>query len=99
VVNSRAPQPARQLHVLRLNRDAFSMNCAQVGVLKQGDEKRLSGLLEGADRGRLKSKGWVEVVCDFSSEALEWQFANQHLGGSLFRHQRRSIICKRTNHT
>lgn len=41
VVDSRATQSTRQLHVLRLNCDAFSMNCAQVGVLKHGDEKRL----------------------------------------------------------
>jgi len=56
---------------------------AQVGVLKERDEVSLNGLLESTDGGRLEAKVRLEVLSDFTDQALERQLADQQLGGLL----------------
>lgn len=59
------------------------MDGAQVGVLKERDEVSLDGLLESTDGGRLEAKVRLEVLSDFTDQALEGQLADQQLGGLL----------------
>ena len=59
------------------------MDGAKVGVLKEGDEVSLNGLLESTDGGRLEAKVRLEVLSDFTDQALERQLADQQLGGLL----------------
>lgn len=59
------------------------MDGAQVGVLKERDEVSLNGLLESTDGGRLEAKVRLEVLSDFTDQALERQLADQQLGGLL----------------
>ncbi len=59
------------------------MDGAQVGVLKQTDQISLAGLLQGHDSGALEAQVRLEILRDFSHQALERQFANQQLGGLL----------------
>ena len=52
------------------------MDGAQVGVFEQADEVSLNGLLERTDGGRLEAKIRLEVLCDFTDETLEREFAD-----------------------
>lgn len=55
------------------------MDGAQVGVLEEGDEVGLNGLLEGADGRALEAEVGLEVLGDLTNQALEWQLADQEL--------------------
>ena len=46
--------------------DTLGVDGAQVGVLEEGDEVRLDGLLEGADGGGLEAKVALEVLGNFT---------------------------------
>ena len=59
------------------------MDGTQVGVLKEGDEVGLNGLLKSTDGGRLEAKIRLEVLSDFTDQALERQLADQELGRLL----------------
>lgn len=59
------------------------MNGAQVGIFEQGDEVSLDGLLKGTDGRRLESEIGLEVLCDFTDQALEGEFSDEKLGGFL----------------
>lgn len=59
------------------------MDSAQVGVLKETDEVGLAGFLESHDGGALESEISLEILSDFSDQALEWQLADQKLGRLL----------------
>ena len=59
------------------------MDGAQVGVLEQGDEVRLGGLLESDDGGSLEAKVVLEVLRDLPDEPLERQLADEQLRGLL----------------
>ena len=50
----------------RLDGDTLSMDGAQVGILKEGDEVRLDGLLQGTDGGRLEAEVGLEVLGDLT---------------------------------
>jgi len=56
---------------------------AQVGVLKEGDEVGLNGLLESTDGGRLEAEVRLEVLGDFTDETLEGELSDQKLSGLL----------------
>jgi histone H3 len=56
---------------------------AQVGIFEQGDEVSLDGFLERTDGGRLEAKIRLEVLSDFTDQALERKFANQELSRLL----------------
>lgn len=59
------------------------MDSAQVGILEQGDEVSLDGLLEGTDGRALEAEVGLEVLSDFADETLEGELADQELGGLL----------------
>ena len=69
----------RELHVLGHDGDTLGVDGAQVGVLKQPDEKRLTGLLQREDRRRLEAKLRFEAHCDLANQALEGELPNEHL--------------------
>lgn len=51
----------------RLDGDTLGVDGAQVGVLKEGDEVRLDGLLQGTDGGRLEAQVGLEVLGDLTN--------------------------------
>lgn len=59
------------------------MNGAQVGVLEERDEVGLDGLLESADGGALEAQVGLEVLGDFTDQALEGELADEELGRLL----------------
>ncbi len=59
------------------------MDGAKVGVLEEGDEVGLNGLLKRADGRRLESEVRLEVLGDLTHQPLERQLADQQLGGLL----------------
>jgi histone H3 len=56
---------------------------AQVGVLEQGDEISLDGLLEGTDGGGLEAEVGLEVLGDLTDQTLEGELADEQLSGLL----------------
>lgn len=59
------------------------MDGAQVGVLEEGDEVGLDGLLKSTDGGRLEAEIGLEVLSDLTNQTLEGELADQKLGGLL----------------
>jgi histone H3 len=59
-------EAAGELDVLALDSDTLGVDGAEVGVLEEGDEVRLDGLLEGANGGRLEAEIALEVLSDFT---------------------------------
>lgn len=59
------------------------MDGAQVGVLEEGNEVSFDGLLERTDGRRLEAEVGLEVLRDFTDQALEGQLADEELGGFL----------------
>ena len=59
------------------------MDGAKVGVLEEGDEVGLDGLLESADGRALEAEIGLEVLSDLTNKTLEWQLADEELGRLL----------------
>ena len=59
------------------------MDGAQVGVFEETDEVGLAGFLQGHDGGALETQVSLEVLCDFTNQALEGQLADQQLSALL----------------
>jgi len=59
------------------------MDGTKVGVLKEGDEVSLNGLLESADGRRLEAEIALEVLGNFTDQTLEGELADQELGRLL----------------
>ena len=59
------------------------MDGAKVGVLEEGDEVGLNGLLESADGRGLEAEIRLEVLGDLTNKTLEGQLADQKLSGLL----------------
>jgi len=59
------------------------VDSAQVGVLKEGDEVCLNGLLKSTNGGRLEAEIRLEVLGNLTNETLEWELADQELSGLL----------------
>ncbi|KAI6776937.1 hypothetical protein HG530_000882 [Fusarium avenaceum] len=57
-----ASETAGQLDVLGLDGDTLGVDGAEVGILEEGDEVGLDGLLESTDSGRLESEIRLEVL-------------------------------------
>ena len=72
-----------QLDVLWHDGDSLGVDGAQVGVFEESDEVSLSSLLESHDSGRLESEISLEVLSDLTDKSLEWQLADEKLGGFL----------------
>jgi hypothetical protein len=56
---------------------------AEVGVLEERDEVSLNGLLESTDGRRLEAEVGLEILSDFTDQALEGQLADQELSRLL----------------
>ena len=76
-------EAAGELDVLALDGDTLGVNGAEVGVLEEGDEVGLDGLLEGADGRALEAEVALEVLGDLTDETLEGELADEELGGLL----------------
>lgn len=72
-----------ELDVLGLDGDTLGVDGAQVGVLKEGDEVSLNGLLESTDGGGLEAEIRLEVLGDLTDETLEGELADQELSRLL----------------
>jgi hypothetical protein len=59
--------------------DTLGVDGAEVGVLEEGDEVSLNGLLESADGRGLEAEVGLEILGDFTDQALEGQLADQEL--------------------
>ena len=64
------------MDVLWHDGDSLGVDGAQVGVLEKTNEVSLGGLLKGKNGGSLESKVGLEVLGDFSDQALERQLAD-----------------------
>jgi len=71
------------LDVLALDGNTLGVDSAQVGVLEEGDEVSLNGLLKSTDGGRLEAEVRLEVLCDLTNKTLEGELADEQLGGLL----------------
>lgn len=76
-------EAAGKLDVLGLDGDALGVDGAEVGVLEERDEVSLNGLLESADGRGLEAEIGLEVLGDLTDQTLEWELADQELGGLL----------------
>jgi hypothetical protein len=72
-----------QLDVLWHDGNTFGVNRAQVGVLEQANQVRLSGLLQRQDGSGLESQVRLELLRQLAHQALEWQLADEQLSGLL----------------
>ena len=68
-----------QLDVLWHDGDSLGVDGAQVGVFEEADQVGLRGLLQGTDGGRLEAQVRLEVLGDFTNQALEGQLADEQL--------------------
>jgi hypothetical protein len=76
-------EAAGELDILGLDGNTLGVDGAQVGVLEEGDEVGLNGLLESADGGRLEAEIGLEVLGDLTDETLEGELADQELSRLL----------------
>ena len=74
---------AGKLNVLGHDGDALGVDGAEVGVLEEANEVRLSGLLEGEDGGSLEPQVGLEVLGDLADQALEGELPDEELRGLL----------------
>jgi hypothetical protein len=66
-----------KLHVFGHDGDTFRVNGAQIGVLEQTNQVRLTGLLQCRNGRRLEAQVGLEVLCNLTNETLKRQLANQ----------------------
>jgi hypothetical protein len=59
----------------RLDGDTLGVDGAKVGVLEEGDEVRLDGLLQSTNGGRLEAQVGLEVLGDLTN--LLWRYGQQ----------------------
>ena len=71
------------MDVLGLDGDTLGVDGSQVGVLKEGDEVSLGGLLKSTDGGGLETEIGLEVLGNLADETLEGELADQKLSGLL----------------
>ena len=74
-----ATDTTSELDVLGHDGDAMGVDGAEVGVLEEANEVRLSGLLEGEDGGSLEAQVGLEVLGNLADQALERELADQEL--------------------
>lgn len=63
--------------------DTLGVDGAQVGILEEGDEVSLDGLLEGTDGGGLEAQVGLELLGNLTDETLEWELADEELSRLL----------------
>ena len=74
---------AGQLDVLGHDGDTLGVDGAQVGIFKKTNQVSLSRFLKSHDGAGLETQVSLEVLSDLTDQTLEWQFADQKLGGLL----------------
>merc|ERR1711895_44318 len=74
---------AGKLDVLGHDGDTFGVGGAQVGVFEEPDEVSLRSFLESHDGRGLESEISLEVLCDFTDQALEGKLADEELSALL----------------
>ena len=74
---------AGKLDVLWHDGDTLGVDGTEVGVLEEANEVGLGSLLESEDGGGLETKVGLEVLGDLTDETLEWELADEELGGLL----------------
>ncbi len=78
-----AADSSGQLDIFRHDGDSLGVDGAQVGIFEKADQVCLASLLQGHDSGALETQIRLEVLCDFTDEALEGQLADEQLGALL----------------
>ena len=78
-LSSLTTDAAGQLNVLGHDGHAPGVYRAQTSVLEQADEVRLRRLLQDQNRRRLEAQVRLEVLGEFSDQALKRQLAEQQL--------------------
>jgi hypothetical protein len=78
-----ATEAAGKLDILGLDGDTLGVDGAKVGVLKEGDEVGLDGLLESTDSRGLEAEVRLELLRNLTNETLEGELADQELGRLL----------------
>lgn len=76
-------EAAGQLDVLGLDGDTLGVDGAEVGVLEEGDEVGLDGLLESTDGRGLEAQVGLEVLGNLTDQTLEGELPDQKLSGLL----------------
>lgn len=76
-------EAAGELDVLGLDGDTLGVDGAQVGVLEEGDEVGLDGLLESTDGGGLESEIGLEVLGNLTDQTLEGELSDEKLSRLL----------------
>ena len=74
---------ASQLDVLGHDGHTLSVDGAQVGVLEKSYQIGFAGLLQSHDSRALEAQIGLEILGDFTYQALEWQLADEKLGALL----------------
>ena len=74
---------AGELDVLWHDGYTLGVDCAKVGVFKETDEVSFAGFLEGHDGRALESEISLEVLSDFTDQALEGQFSDEKFSALL----------------
>ena len=74
---------AGKLDILGHDGDTLGMDSTQVGVLKQTNKVSLTGLLQSHDSRALETQVSLEVLGNFSYQALEGKLADQQLSAFL----------------
>ena len=74
-----ATDTAGQLDVLGHDGDTLGVDGAQVGVFEETDEVGLGSLLKGHDGRGLEPEVSLEVLGDFTDQALEGELADEKL--------------------
>ena len=72
-----------ELDILGHDGHPFGVDGAQVGVLEETDEVCLRGLLKGEHSRALEAKVSLEILSDFTDQALEGELADEQLGALL----------------
>lgn len=78
-----ATEAAGELDVLALDGDTLGVDGAEVGVLEEGDEVGLDGLLKSTDGRGLEAEIGLEVLGDLTDKTLEGQLADEELSRLL----------------
>lgn len=82
-LSSLSTDAASQLDVLGHDGHTFGVDGAQVGVLEKSNQVGFASLLEGHDGGALEAQVGLEVLGDFTDEALEGQFPDEEFSALL----------------
>ena len=82
-MNSTLCSLSADLNVLGHDGDAFGVDGAQVGVLKETNEVGLASFLKSHHSGALETEICLEILSDFSHKTPEGQLADQQLSRLL----------------